>query len=50
MERNDRIITVEGYDASLHVERGHLVIRDGFNADDRREIRFRGVGAPSSGS
>jgi CRISPR-associated protein Cas1 len=40
MERNDRVITVEGYDASLHVERGHLVIRDGFTPDGRREIHF----------
>jgi CRISPR-associated protein Cas1 len=36
----DTILTVDGYNASLHVERGHLVVRDGFTQEDRREIRF----------
>jgi hypothetical protein len=24
------VLTVDGYDATLYVERGHLVVRDGF--------------------
>lgn len=36
-----KIITVEGYNASLKVERGHLVVRDGFpNEGKLRETRF----------
>ena len=27
---NEHILVVEGYDAKLYVERGHLVTRDGF--------------------
>jgi CRISPR/Cas system-associated endonuclease Cas1 len=34
------VLTVEGYDARLYVERGHLVVKDGFTAEDRREIHF----------
>src|SRR5579863_4029148 len=41
MGLSDRTITVEGYNASLRVERGHLVIRDGFASEGKtREIRF----------
>ncbi|HEY1681768.1 MAG TPA: CRISPR-associated endonuclease Cas1 [Candidatus Tumulicola sp.] len=36
----DTILTVDGYNASLNVERGHLIVRDGFTQGDRREIRF----------
>lgn len=37
---NDTLL-VSGYDASLYVERGHLVIRDGFpNEGNARELRF----------
>jgi CRISPR/Cas system-associated endonuclease Cas1 len=34
------ILVVEGYSASLNVERGHLIVRDGFTQQDRREIHF----------
>jgi CRISPR-associated endonuclease Cas1 len=34
------ILVVEGYAASLTVHRGHLVIKDGFTLEDRREIHF----------
>lgn len=34
------VLVVEGYAASLNVERGHLVVRDGFTTEDRREIHF----------
>jgi CRISPR-associated protein Cas1 len=38
---NEHILVVEGYDAKLYVERGHLVTRDGFaNEGKIREIRF----------
>ena len=38
---NDRVLVLEGYDARLYVERGHLVTRDGFaNEGKIREIRF----------
>jgi CRISPR-associated endonuclease Cas1 len=37
---NDSVLVVEGYAASLNVERGHLVVKDGFTAEDRREIHF----------
>ncbi len=38
---NDRILTIEGYNAQLFVERGHLVTRDGFAMKGKaREIRF----------
>jgi CRISPR-associated protein Cas1 len=36
----ETILTVEGYNASLHVERGQLVVRDGFTQEGRREVRF----------
>lgn len=37
----NRAIIVDGYGVSLAVERGHLVIRDGFAAETlKREIRF----------
>ncbi|HEY1681779.1 MAG TPA: CRISPR-associated endonuclease Cas1 [Candidatus Tumulicola sp.] len=36
----ETILTVDGYNASLHVERGHLVVRDGFTQAERREVRF----------
>ncbi|MGA8575267.1 MAG: CRISPR-associated endonuclease Cas1 [Candidatus Cybelea sp.] len=39
--QNERILTIEGYNAQLFVERGHLVTRDGFaNEGKVREIRF----------
>ncbi|HUY39977.1 MAG TPA: CRISPR-associated endonuclease Cas1 [Candidatus Dormibacteraeota bacterium] len=35
------VLTIEGYDARLYVERGHIVIRDGFPSEGKvREIRF----------
>jgi CRISPR/Cas system-associated endonuclease Cas1 len=35
------VYVVQGYDASVYVERGHLVIRDGFPGEGKsREIRF----------
>lgn len=34
------VLVVEGYAASLNVERGHLIVRDGFTSEDRREIHF----------
>ena len=38
---NDTVLVLEGYDARLYVERGHLVTRDGFaNEGTIREIRF----------
>jgi CRISPR-associated endonuclease Cas1 len=37
---NDSVLVVEGYAASLNVERGHLVVKDGFTIEDRREIHF----------
>lgn len=38
---NDRVLVLEGYDARMYVERGHLVTRDGFaNEGKVREIRF----------
>jgi CRISPR-associated protein Cas1 len=38
---NDRILVLEGYDARMYVERGHLVTRDGFaNEGKIREIHF----------
>jgi CRISPR-associated endonuclease Cas1 len=37
---NDSVLVVEGYAASLKVERGHLVVKDGFTTEDRREIHF----------
>ncbi len=38
---NDRVLTIEGYNAQLFVERGHLVTRDGFASEGKtREIRF----------
>lgn len=37
----DNALVVEGYDAVLYVERGHLVVRDGFaNEGKAREVRF----------
>jgi CRISP-associated protein Cas1 len=36
----ESILVVEGYAANLSVERGHLVVRDGFTQQDRREIHF----------
>ena len=41
MMQSDRVITVEGYNAQLSVERGHLVVRDGFaNEGLTRELHF----------
>src|SRR5580704_17193697 len=38
---NDRILVLEGYDARMYVERGHLVTRDGFASEGKiRETRF----------
>ncbi|MBV8846297.1 MAG: CRISPR-associated endonuclease Cas1 [Candidatus Eremiobacteraeota bacterium] len=38
---NERVLVLEGYDARMYVERGHLVTRDGFaNEGKIREIRF----------
>jgi CRISPR-associated endonuclease Cas1 len=38
---NERILVIEGYDARLYVERGHLVVRDGFpNEGQLRETHF----------
>lgn len=37
---NASVLVVEGYAASLNVERGHLVVKDGFTMEDRREIHF----------
>jgi len=38
---NDRVLVLEGYDARMYVERGHLVTRDGFaNEGKVRETRF----------
>jgi CRISPR-associated endonuclease Cas1 len=36
----ESILVVEGYAASLNVDRGHLIVRDGFTQQDRREIHF----------
>ncbi len=37
----ESVLVIEGYDAQVYVERGHLVIRDGFPAEKKaREIRF----------
>lgn len=37
----DKVLVLEGYDARMYVERGHLVTRDGFaNEGKIREIRF----------
>lgn len=38
---NDRVLVLEGYDARMYVERGHLVTRDGFaNEGKVREVHF----------
>jgi len=38
---NERVLVIEGYDARLYVERGHLVTRDGFaNEGKIRETNF----------
>jgi len=38
---NERVLVLEGYDARMYVERGHLVTRDGFaNEGKIRETRF----------
>jgi CRISPR-associated endonuclease Cas1 len=38
---NDSVLVLEGYDARMYVERGHLVTRDGFaNEGKTREIHF----------
>ena len=38
---NERVLVLEGYDARLYVERGHLVTRDGFaNEGKIRETHF----------
>lgn len=38
---NENVLTVDGYKASLFVERGHLVIRDGFPSEGQvRETHF----------
>jgi CRISP-associated protein Cas1 len=38
---NERVLVIEGYDARLYVERGHLVTRDGFaNEGKIRETHF----------
>src|SRR5580700_5304357 len=38
---NERVLVLEGYDARMHVERGHLVTRDGFaNEGKVREVHF----------
>ncbi|MEO8909521.1 MAG: CRISPR-associated endonuclease Cas1 [Gemmatimonadaceae bacterium] len=38
---NETILVIEGYNARIFVERGHLVTRDGFpNEGEIREIRF----------
>jgi CRISPR-associated protein Cas1 len=34
------VLVVQGYAASLNVERGHLIVRDGFTTQDQREIHF----------
>jgi CRISP-associated protein Cas1 len=34
------VLVVQGYSASMNVERGHLVVKDGFTPEDRREIHF----------
>jgi CRISP-associated protein Cas1 len=36
----NNVLVVEGYAASLNVERGHLIVKDGFTLEDRREIHF----------
>jgi CRISPR-associated endonuclease Cas1 len=37
----DKVLVIEGYNARIFVERGHLVTRDGFpNEGEIREIRF----------
>ena len=37
----DKAVIVDGYGAKLFVERGHLVINDGFvNEGESRELRF----------
>jgi CRISPR-associated endonuclease Cas1 len=39
--QNERLLTIEGYNARIYVERGHLVTHDGFaNEGMTREIRF----------
>ncbi|MFZ0366012.1 MAG: CRISPR-associated endonuclease Cas1, partial [Candidatus Cybelea sp.] len=41
MQHNERIITIEGYNARLHVDRGHLIARDGFPSEGKmKEIHF----------
>src|SRR5579863_7272998 len=41
MNMPDGVLVVQGYDAKLYVERGHLVVHDGFpNEGKRREVRF----------
>src|SRR5579863_5840172 len=41
MNMPDGVLVVQGYDAKLYVERGHLVVHDGFpNEGTRREVRF----------
>ena len=41
MPEDLRYLVVEGYDVRLNVERGHLVVVDGFaNEGTRRETRF----------
>ena len=38
---NERVLVIEGYDARMYVERGHLVTRDGFaNEGKIREDAF----------
>ena len=38
---NERVLVLEGYEARIYVERGHLVTRDGFaNEGKIREVRF----------
>jgi CRISPR/Cas system-associated endonuclease Cas1 len=41
MNMPDGVLVVQGYDAKLYVERGHLVVHDGFpNEGKLREVRF----------
>jgi CRISPR-associated protein Cas1 len=41
VEAIGRVLVVDGYGVTLNVERGHLVVRDGFPAEDAlREVRF----------
>jgi len=38
---HEAVLTLSGYNASIFVERGHLVVRDGFPSEGKaREIRF----------